>query len=147
MTDFREEERIRQEEYAARERQLMNFRIRNGLIIGFLVIGFLVLMSFAMPAYFRYQNLQNARNQVRVNAIVIDSTNQLIEVEKKKAEIKYQEAIGIKRAQEEIAKTLTDQYLQHEAIEAQLKMAGSPNHTQIYIPVGQNGLPVVKTIP
>ena len=34
-------------------------------------------------------------------------------------------------------------YLQHEAIGAQLEMASSPNHTTVYIPVGNNGLPLV----
>ena len=42
--------------------------------------------------------------------------------------------------------TLTDKYLQHEAIQAQEKMADSPNHTTIYIPSGQNGIPLVRTV-
>ena len=37
------------------------------------------------------------------------------------------------------------QYLQHEAIEAQQPMVGSPNHTTIYIPVGPMGVPLVGT--
>ena len=41
---------------------------------------------------------------------------------------------------------LTAQYLQHEAIEAQKAMAGSPNHTVIYIPSGRNGVPLVSTV-
>jgi hypothetical protein len=32
-------------------------------------------------------------------------------------------------------------YLQHEAIDAQKKMAGSPNHSTIYIPMGPTGSP------
>jgi len=36
--------------------------------------------------------------------------------------------------------------LQYLAIKAQEEMASSPNHTQIYIPVGTNGIPIVKTI-
>ena len=53
---------------------------------------------------------------------------------------------AVSAAQKLINATLTDKYLQHEAIKAQEKMAGSPNHTQIYIPVGQNGIPIVKTL-
>jgi hypothetical protein len=41
---------------------------------------------------------------------------------------------------------LTATYLQHEAIEAQKAMVGSPNHTTIYIPVGPMGVPVVGTM-
>lgn len=90
--------------------------------------------------------IQNANNEVLVNEIRIKQQEQLIQVEKQKAEIKVQEAIGIAKAQEIINKTLTDKYLQHEAIQAQEKMANSPNHTTIYIPSGQNGIPMVKTL-
>jgi hypothetical protein len=70
-----------------------------------------------------------------------------IEIEKKKKEIRIIEAEGISEAQKIINITLTPQYLQHEAIQAQVTMAGSPNHTTVYIPVGTNGLPLVKTVP
>ena len=62
----------------------------------------------------------------------------------KDAEIRVEEAKGIAKAQKIINTTLTSNYLQHEAINAQLKMAESPNHTTVYIPVGTNGLPLVK---
>ena len=37
--------------------------------------------------------------------------------------------------------------VQHEAIEAQKAMVGSPNHTVVYIPVGAMGVPVTGTFP
>ncbi len=101
----------------------------------------------ALATMNRYQAVKNAENQVHVNNIVISQTEQLIQVEKQKAQIRVQEAIGIAEAQKIINATLTPLYLQHEAIQAQLKMAGSPNHTQIYIPVGANGIPLVFTAP
>ncbi len=61
------------------------------------------------------------------------------------AEIKIEEAKGIAEAQRIINATLTANYLQHEAIMAQQKMANSPNHTTVYIPVGPNGMPLVCT--
>ena len=61
------------------------------------------------------------------------------------AEIRIEEAKGIAEAQRIINATLTPNYLQHEAIGAQLEMASSPNHTTVYIPVGNNGLPLVHT--
>lgn len=67
------------------------------------------------------------------------------QIAKRDAEIKIEEAKGIAEAQQIINKTLTTNYLQHEAIKAQEKMAGSPNHTTVYIPVGANGIPVVYT--
>lgn len=67
------------------------------------------------------------------------------EIAQKDAEIKIEEAKGIAEAQKIINATLTTNYLQHEAIKAQERMAGSPNHTTVYIPVGANGMPVVYT--
>lgn len=66
------------------------------------------------------------------------------EIARKDAEIRVEEAKGIAEAQKIINATLTQNYLQHEAINAQLKMAESPNHTTVYIPVGTNGLPLIK---
>ena len=66
------------------------------------------------------------------------------EIAQKDAEIRIEEAKGIAEAQKIINTTLTPNYLQHEAINAQLKMADSPNHTTVYIPVGTNGIPLIK---
>ncbi len=66
--------------------------------------------------------------------------------ERKEAERRIVEAEGISKAQEIINKTLTPSYLQHEAIQAQIKMADSPNHTTVYIPSGTNGIPIVRTV-
>ncbi|QYJ95867.1 SPFH domain-containing protein [Shewanella spartinae] len=66
------------------------------------------------------------------------------EIAQKDAEIRIEEAKGIAQAQKIINETLTPNYLQHEAINAQLKMADSPNHTTVYIPVGTNGIPLIK---
>jgi regulator of protease activity HflC (stomatin/prohibitin superfamily) len=64
------------------------------------------------------------------------------EMEKKKRVV---EAEGIAQAMEVINAKLTPSYLQHEAIQAQQSMVGSPNHTTIYIPVGPMGVPIVGT--
>lgn len=107
-----------------------------------LVVG----LFYALPEYFRYQARLNAANEVQINEIKIKQTVQLVEVEKQKAAIRREEAEGIAAAQHIINATLTDRYLQHEAIRAQEHMANSPNHTQVYIPVGTNGIPLVRTV-
>lgn len=66
------------------------------------------------------------------------------EIAKRDAEIKIEEAKGIAEAQRIINSTLTTNYLQHEAIQAQLAMSKSPNHTTVYIPSGENGIPIIK---
>ena len=70
----------------------------------------------------------------------------VLQKERQEAERKVIEAEGIGKAQDIINKTLTAAYLQHEAIQAQMKMAGSPNHTTVYIPSGDNGIPMVRIL-
>jgi len=67
---------------------------------------------------------------------------QIEEAEKRKRIV---QAEGIAAAMQLIQAKLTAQYLQHEAIEAQKAMVGSPNHTTVYIPVGPMGVPLVGT--
>ncbi|CCF83480.1 hypothetical protein [Nitrolancea hollandica] len=132
------------------------FRDRHGDLNGFGIalvglVGFFVLalvgtgILVASKSMTRYQRLADARNEIQVNAIKINQTQQLVEVEKQKAAIKVQEAKGIAEAQHIINATLTDQYLAHEAIQAQRELANTSNHSTVYIPVGNNGIPIVRT--
>jgi len=116
------------------------------ILIALVAVVLLVGVMFALPMFGRYQTLQNEKNLVQVNEIRIQQQEQLIQVEKQKAEIRIVEAGGIAESQRIINATLTDKYLQHEAIQSQEKLADSPNHTTVYIPSGQNGLPLVKTV-
>lgn len=77
---------------------------------------------------------------------LLDEKNTQIDIAKKDADIRIEEAKGIARAQSIINATLTRNYLQHEAINAQLKMAESPNHTTVYIPSGSNGIPLINSL-
>ncbi|MCW5208056.1 hypothetical protein VU11_05250, partial [Desulfobulbus sp. US2] len=77
---------------------------------------------------------------------LLDEKETQREIAKKDAEIRIEEAKGIAEAQKIINTTLTQNYLQHEAIQAQLKMASSPNHTTVYIPSGANGIPLIGTV-
>ena len=106
----------------------------------------LALLLWGIPVYGRYQVRANASNEIQVNALRIQQTQQLVQVEQQKAQIRIVDAEGIAKSQQIINATLTDRYLQHEAIQAQMTMANSPNHTTIYIPSGNNGIPLVKTV-
>lgn len=108
--------------------------------------SFLAFWLIGCPALDRYQARMDETNQIELNNLKIQQTQQLVEVEKQKAQIKIVEAGGIAAAQKIINATLTDRYLQHEAIQSQHDMANSPNHTTIYIPSGDNGIPVVRTL-
>ena len=130
---------------AENERQRKHVR---QMVVGIVstAIVLVVAMMYGFPAYGRYQDRQNAANQIQVNHLVIQQTQQLVEVEKQKAEVRRAEAIGIAEAQKTINATLTPLYIQHEAIQAQEKMVNSPNHTEIYIPSGANGVPIVPMV-
>jgi uncharacterized iron-regulated membrane protein len=124
--------------------------IRYTVLSVIAVLGTLILIAFAAgfanQAYNRYQRVANANNQIQVIEKQVQQTEMLIDVEEQKAAIRIVEAEGIAEAQALINSTLTDQYLQHEAIGAQITMANGPNHTTVYIPSGQNGIPIVSTL-
>lgn len=127
-------------------------------------VGIIGGLFFALPVYSRYQKqqeaqnavvvnaknnemaIQNANNQVQINEITIKQQEQNIQVEKQKAAIRVVDAQGIAEAQHIIASSLTDGYLQYLAIDAQKAMANGSNHTEIYIPTGADGIPLVRTI-
>ena len=116
----------------------------------------IVIGSIAgFKAFGRYQAVQDsknkvkttqiaANNKVRLNEIEIGTQEQRVEIEKQKAQIRYEKSKGIRESQDEIAKTLTPLYVQFEMTEALKAIATSgKNNTVIYIPVGPDGLPMV----
>jgi type II secretory pathway pseudopilin PulG len=119
-------------------------RMMRKSMVSLVVLG--VLLLWLLPIYGRYQTRANEANKIQVNELQIKQTEQLVQVERQKAQIRIVDAEGIAKSQQIINATLTDRYLQHEAIQAQLQMANSPNHTTIYIPSGNNGIPLVKTV-
>ncbi len=68
-----------------------------------------------------------------------------IEIERKERTKREVQAQGIANAMQIIRGQLSALYVQHEAIEAQKLMVGSPNHTVVYIPVGSMGVPLTGT--
>ena len=68
-----------------------------------------------------------------------------IEIERKERTKREVQAQGIANAMAIIRGQLSPMYVQHEAIEAQKAMVGSPNHTVVYIPTGPMGVPVTGT--
>ncbi len=119
---------------------------RTLTIVAISGVAVLAFLLWGAPEYGRYQTRANERNKIQVNELQIQQTEQLVQVEKQKAQIRIVDAEGIAQSQQIINATLTDRYLQHEAIQAQMQMANSPNHTTIYIPSGNNGIPLVKTV-
>jgi len=71
------------------------------------------------------------------------------EIARKEAEIKEIEAEGLAKAQEIIRRTLSAQYLQHEAIQAYRELAKSPNTTFVIMPTTNDGtgMPLILNTP
>lgn len=121
-------------------------------VIGIIVIGLVALIGLisGFKVWHRAQLRADANNRVRVTTIQIRNAQQQARVVhaqnaavQAKAEQRFIEAVGIRKAQDEVAKTLTPLYVQFEAVQAQLAMAKSQNHSIIYVPSGTNGTPVI----
>jgi leucyl aminopeptidase len=120
------------------------FRVAWASLLALTIVTLLVIfgLAFGWKAFNRYQKRADAENNVKVTAIQIKNQEQRVQIAKQKAEIRYQESIGIRRAQDEIAQTLNPFYLTHEYIQA-LRESGA---STVYIPTNPTtGLPVVTT--
>lgn len=101
-----------------------------------LVVGLGVAGASGCKSYNRYQKRADANNEVTVQ-------NTLNKVTLAHAENLRIEAGGIRDSQNKIQDGLTPLYIQWKAVEAQLAMAKSQNHTIIYVPAGTNGTPII----
>jgi hypothetical protein len=117
-----------------------------------LFVGVGIAVSAIVKAYGRSEQRADAENRVTLTEIGIRRAKQQalitraqIEATQADADKRVAQAVGIRRAQNEISRTLTGHYLQYEAIEAQKAVATSgKNNTLIYIPSGSNGVPLVQ---
>lgn len=112
-----------------------NFAL-NAVTIGVVVIlavGLLLGVWAGYKSFHRYQVRADAHNTALAEGLKVAAVKQ-------RAEQRYQESIGIKRAQDEINRTLTPLYVQHEAIQA-LERSGAAT---VYIPSGNQGVPLVR---
>ncbi|MFI1701456.1 hypothetical protein ACH419_36625 [Streptomyces bobili] len=131
-------------------------------VLGAVAVVALVVMITASIAGFkafnRYQATADAKNRatvakikanndVQVTAIQIKNQEQRVEVAKQQAQIRFENAKGVREAQDEIAKTLTPLYVQFEMTEALKEIAKSgKNSSVVYIPSGANGVPLVSGV-
>ena len=116
-------------------------------IVGLVLVVVLFFGLLAMGKSFsRYQARADANNHVKVSNIEIRNQEQRVQIAQQKAQIRLQNAIGIRKSQDEIAKTLTPLYVQFEMVQALQAIASSgKNNTVVYIPSGANGIPLVST--
>ena len=117
-----------------------------------LLVGVVIGLSAAVRAYGRAEERADAENSVTLTHIAIRRAQQQARITRAQiaatqadAQKRFAEAVGIRRAQNEISSTLTGHYLQYEAIQAQKAIATSgQNNTLIYVPSGPNGVPLTQ---
>jgi hypothetical protein len=141
---------MRNDEYEYDIKRILKV-IGVGLLALLLSIALLLAIVAGWKSFNRHQKLADANNRVKVTKIEIRNAQQQAKVVAAKdaivqaqADQRFIKATGIKKAQDEIAKTLTPLYVQFEAIEAQKNIATSgKNNTVIYVPAGTNGTPII----
>jgi hypothetical protein len=118
-----------------------------GLVTILIIVGLIVGSLFGLWAGYkameRYQRVADNHNEIEVNRQRIQQTEQLVELEKQNAQIRIEEAHGIAESQRIIDESLTPYYLQYLAIQAQMEMSRQPNHSSIFLPISEGGLPFV----
>lgn len=105
----------------------------------------------AYKGWQRGQRQADARNRVAITRIEIQNQDQQAKVVaaqngivQAQAHQRYLQAVGVRKAQDEISKTLTPAYIQWDSIQALLKLGESGrNNTVVYMPAGQAGVPTI----
>ncbi len=134
------------------EQEIAYDRIIRVVVLSIVTFVAVIVLFFAILAgsksFNRYQARSDAKNRVKISAIEIRNQSQRVKIAKQKAAIRLENAVGVREAQDEIAKTLTPLYVQFEMVDALKQIAKSgKNSSVVYLPSGANGIPLVSTLP
>lgn len=121
------------------------------IVVIFVGIALLILLVIGIwwgfASFGRYNARADANNRVKISNIEIRNQAQRVTVAKQQAQIRFENSVGVREAQDEIAKTLTPLYVQFEMVQALQAIAASgKNNSVVYIPSGANGIPLVSTV-
>jgi len=121
-----------------------------GLIVFVLIAIVAVMIIYPQYNVWRKKLAGEAdlRQQEYAKQIMVEQAKAELESAKLLSQAEVERSRGVAKSMEIISEKLeaNDNYLQYLAIQAQIKMAESPNHTTVYIPVGSNGIPLIKNI-
>lgn len=124
-----------------------------------LLVALIVGIIFGFKLFGRSQALADAKNQAhvarihaanqtQVNELLISANQQQVKIHQQQADIRLADAVGVRKAQDEISSTLTPLYVSWEAVQAMEKIAESgKNNTVVYLPSGPMGVPIVQNLP
>jgi len=123
------------------------------IVLGiFLALFFIGILMWGIPQYNVWQKGMSGQAQLReaefTKRVLIEQAKADLESASLWALAEVERAKGVAESTEIISEKLqmNEAYLQYLAIQAQIKMADSPNHTTIYIPSGINGIPIIKSL-
>jgi hypothetical protein len=123
-----------------------------------LFVGLLIGAIAGFKAFGRHQAIADANNkahvariqaanETQVNELRISAQQQKVKITQQDAQIRFEQAKGVREAQDEISRTLTPLYVQFEMVDALKQIAESgKNNTVVYIPSGANGIPLVSNV-
>ena len=119
----------------------------------FILIAVIAICMWVFPIYGVWQKelagKANLKRQEFEKQIVVEQAKAELESAKLLADAEIERARGVAEANRIIGTSLNnggDKYLQYLAIDAQKKMADSPNNTILYVPSGNNAIPLVQTV-
>ena len=121
-------------------------------IIVLIIIAIIGSLFWVFPKYNVWRKGMSGQAELReqeyAKQILVEQAKAELESAELYAKAEVERAKGVSESMEIIKTGLegNPNYLQYLAIQAQVKMADSPNHTTVYIPVGSNGLPLIKNI-
>ena len=130
--------------------------IVGGLVTLVLIVGLFMGAIAGFKSFGRHQAVAEANNkahvariaaanETQVNELRISAQAQKVKIAQQEAQIRYEQAKGVREAQDEISRTLTPLYVQFEMVDALKEIANSgKNNTVVYIPSGANGIPLVS---
>jgi len=116
------------------------------------ILGVIGGIMFGIPQYQVWRRAKAGQAQLSEaefsKKVQIEQAKADLESAKLWAQAEIERAKGLRKSIEIISGGLKDnrEYIQYLAIQAQMKMAESQNHSTIYIPVGNLGIPLIKEI-
>lgn len=132
---------------------MWKFVKKFGVVICVGIVVSILLLMVGMPCYTIFHSMMAGRaelaKQTFSKQVMVQEATAKMESAKLLAQAEVERAKGVAEANKIIGESLQhggDQYLQYLAIDAQKELVNSPSHTVVYIPSGNNGIPLVKTV-
>ncbi len=127
--------------------------MRNEKLVAPVVVLTLIFIGglmFGLPQYRVWQRTLSGQAELReaeyTRQVAVEEARAELDSSKLLREAEVERAKGAAEAMAIIKEGIDSAYLEYLAIQAQTKMADSPNHTTVYIPSGEQGIPLIREV-